>query len=121
VNGEVRAYLWAGAVTWVVTFFLLFGTSTTPEVAVASDPVPAPASVVSAHPALTIYSIVPVMPSNGYHTRLLVTLSNGYQAAINPCRVEDGRRCYWQAGVRGDRLGTSFVVLAGHRFTVTYL
>lgn len=47
-----------------------------------------------------------------------VTLSTGKVRQLNPCRVEDGRRCYWQADVRGNGIGRSFVVLGGVRYFV---
>lgn len=45
-----------------------------------------------------------------------VTLSDGYKAAIRPCRVEDGRRCYWIGPQRGHHSALSFLVLKGQRF-----
>lgn len=49
---------------------------------------------------------------------ITVTLSTGKTRELAPCRVEDGRRCYWQADVRGNRIGRSFVVIGGVRYSV---
>lgn len=44
---------------------------------------------------------------------LFVELNNGAAYRLQPCRVEDGRHCYWDADDRGNNLGRSFVVVAG--------
>lgn len=45
--------------------------------------------------------------------RLFVELNNGAAYRLNPCRYEDGRHCYWDAGNSGNGIGHSFVVVAG--------
>lgn len=45
--------------------------------------------------------------------RLYVELNNGATYRLNPCRYEDGRHCYWDAGTAGNGAGSSFVVVAG--------
>lgn len=44
---------------------------------------------------------------------LYVELNNGATYRLNPCRVEDGRQCYWDADDRGNGAGRSFVVVSG--------
>lgn len=43
-----------------------------------------------------------------------VTLRDGSEWAASPCRQEDSRNCWWNARVRGNGLGTSFLNLNGH-------
>lgn len=45
--------------------------------------------------------------------QLFVELNNGAAYRLNPCRVEDGRHCYWDAGDRGNGAGDSFVRVSG--------
>lgn len=70
-----------------------------------ADPTPAPDGlyVVRVDPA-------PAGP------RITVTLSNGATDKLHPCRYEDGRRCFWLAEQRGNRVGRSYVVTRGHVF-----
>lgn len=44
---------------------------------------------------------------------LFVELNNGAAYRLNPCRVEDGRQCYWDADNRGNGIGRSFVSVGG--------
>lgn len=71
----------------------------------AADPTP------DRDPDLWVYKVTPLK-----NDRLDVTLSNGYRDVITPCRVEDGRRCYWLAHERGNKAGRSFIVMRGTRF-----
>lgn len=45
--------------------------------------------------------------------RIFVELNNGAAYRLAPCRYEDGRHCYWDAGTAGNGKGRSFVVVAG--------
>lgn len=45
--------------------------------------------------------------------KLYVELNNGAAYRLNPCRHEDGRQCYWDAGDRGNGAGSSFVRVSG--------
>jgi hypothetical protein len=45
--------------------------------------------------------------------QLYVELNNGAAYRLKPCRVEDGRMCYWDAGDRGNGAGSSFVRVSG--------
>lgn len=45
--------------------------------------------------------------------RLYVELNNGAAYRLSPCRVEDGRHCYWDADDRGNGAGRSFVRVSG--------
>lgn len=45
--------------------------------------------------------------------KLYVELNNGAAFRLNPCRVEDGRQCYWDAGDMGNGAGSSFVRVSG--------
>lgn len=45
--------------------------------------------------------------------KLYVELNNGAAYRLNPCRVEDGRQCYWDAGDTGNGAGSSFVRVSG--------
>lgn len=44
---------------------------------------------------------------------LYVEINNGAAYRLNPCRYEDGRHCYWDAGTSGNGAGDSFVRVAG--------
>jgi hypothetical protein len=44
---------------------------------------------------------------------LYVELNNGAAYRLKPCRYEDGRMCYWDAGDRGNGIGSSFVRVSG--------
>lgn len=50
--------------------------------------------------------------------RIEVLLSNGATDVLKPCRVEDGRRCYWDADNMGNGQGSSFIVTRGRRHYV---
>lgn len=50
--------------------------------------------------------------------RITVTLSNVRTDQLRPCVVEDGRRCYWNAGTMGNGRGSDFLVLSGVLFRV---
>lgn len=53
--------------------------------------------------------------------RMLVALSNGAFDSITPCRVEDGRHCYWNSAVQGDKHGRwDTVTVRGHRFRIQF-
>lgn len=43
-------------------------------------------------------------------------------AAATPCPAEDSTGCYWDAGTRGNGIGTSFVTVGpeSHRFTIRF-
>lgn len=70
---------------------------------------------------------VPIEPADHHVTTLRVTyvepavgpqdlyveLNNGATYALKPCRVEDGRQCYWDADARGNGVGRSFVRVSG--------
>lgn len=45
--------------------------------------------------------------------QLYVELNNGATYRLNPCRVEDGRQCYWDADDMGNGSGSSFVSVSG--------
>lgn len=45
--------------------------------------------------------------------RIFVELNNGAAYRLSPCRYEDGRHCFWDAGSAGNGIGRSFVVVAG--------
>lgn len=45
--------------------------------------------------------------------RLYVELNNGAAYELSPCRYEDGRMCYWDAGSAGNGQGHSFVSVSG--------
>ena len=51
-----------------------------------------------------------VEPMRGH---LYVELNDGSTWTLRPCRFEDGRHCYWDAGTRGNNRGRSFVVVRG--------
>lgn len=91
-------------------------------VVVAAAAVVAVAAPVAAHA-----DPVPAVPGGVHVTsishapagdRITVKLSNGAVDILAPCRYEDGRRCYWDAGTRGNGRGTSFIVTRGYVFTV---
>jgi hypothetical protein len=50
--------------------------------------------------------------------RIIVTLSNQRVDVLTPCRVEDGRHCYWDASSRGNHIGYDWIVTRGHKFRV---
>lgn len=74
----------------------------------------APASAEQLEPAdreVSTVRVVYVESSDG--RRLYVELNNGATYRLSPCRVEDGRHCYWDADARGNGIGRSFVRVSG--------
>ena len=57
--------------------------------------------------------IVHAVPRAAGH--LEVSFNNGAKWIVAPCKEEDGSRCYWDAGNRGNGIGHSFVRLY-HRY-----
>lgn len=79
----------------------------------SADPTPAPAGLHVTH-------IQPVDSGPLAGTgRIIVTLSNERSDVLKPCRVEDGRHCYWDASSRGNGIGRDYIVTRGHRFFVS--
>lgn len=46
--------------------------------------------------------------------RYYVELNNGATYVATPCKYEDSRNCFWDAGNFGNRIGYSFLDLRGH-------
>lgn len=44
---------------------------------------------------------------------LWAEFNDGRVVILRPCKVEDGRRCWWDAANRGNGIGTSFVSYGG--------
>jgi hypothetical protein len=47
-----------------------------------------------------------------------VQLRDGSEWMATPCRYEDGRNCWWNAALRGNGEGRSFLSIRGHRHYV---
>lgn len=48
-------------------------------------------------------------------TLAYVELNDGSTWHLRPCKFEDGRHCYWDAGTFGNHIGRSFIVVRGTR------
>ena len=49
-----------------------------------------------------------------------VEWSDGVKKFLWPCKFEDSRRCYWQADVRGNQVGRSFIHARKRTWFVNY-
>jgi len=75
---------------------------------------PSTAHAEQLEPADRTVSTVRVTYVEPTNTRAIyVELNNGATYKLKPCRVEDGRHCFWDAASVGNHTGHSFVVVAG--------
>lgn len=72
-----------------------------------APPVYKPATTVQIH-------AVRVDPKD--HGAAMVVFTNGSWWMVAPCAAEDSERCWWDAHVRGNRIGNSFVRLHHHTY-----
>lgn len=80
---------------------------------VLSAPTPAHADPTPAPRGLYVAYVEPLGPPG---SPIFIELSNGKQDVLTPCKYEDGRHCYWNAGTRGNGKGRSYLVTRGHVF-----
>lgn len=64
----------------------------------------------------TLSYVEPVHVRKGTPKRLYVEFADGSTWSFTPCRVEDGRNCFWWASTMGVPGGNSFIDLRGRTY-----
>lgn len=101
-------------IVFAVTYVVALGIGMASTRPAEADPTPPP----GLHVTRIVYIDSGPWADTG---RMIVTLSNHKSDVLKPCRTEDGRHCYWNAQIRGDGRGDSFIVTRGHRFPAPIL